>query len=159
MSEYFPAEIHIGGPISRAALPDLFRAICAEGVSLKDYDGPQATEESLEEAFREGQVVRLCDAQACYGQFDALEAFLVEQRIHFDRHSDAFCEFSAENVHYRGEGEPLITPADQRGNSLVPCSEVLAVLNGSQDPDAKLIAIRNLVDPPQAAPLTPIRFV
>ena len=158
MSDHFPAEIHIGGPIPRAALPGLFHAICAEGASLKDYDGPQATEESLEDAFREGQIVHLYDTQACGGQFDALEAFLVEHHIHFGRHNDAYCEFDAENVYYRGEGEPLVTPADQNGNRLVPCSDVLEILDGSSDTEAKLNAIRNLVDPPQARPLTPIRF-
>ena len=126
---------------------------------MKDYDGPQATEEGLEEAFREGQPVRLYDTQARYGQFDILEAFLAEHRIHFDRHSDAYCEFNAENVCYRGGGEPLVTPADQNGNRLVPCQDVLEILDGPSGTDARLKAIRDLVDPPQATPLTPIRFV
>ena len=158
MSDYFPAEIHIGGPIPRAALHALFRAICVERVSTKDYDGPQATEDVLEKVFKESEVVHLYDSQACYGQFDALESFLAEHRIHFDRHSDAYCEFSAENVYYRGEGEPLVTMADQNSNRLVPCSDILEILESSADPDARLKAIRDLVEPPQATPLTPIRF-
>ena len=41
------------------------------GASLEDYGSPCATEESLREAFREGAVVSLYDAEASFGQFDA----------------------------------------------------------------------------------------
>jgi len=159
MSEHIPAEIHIGGPVPRAVLPELFRVICEEGVSMEDYDGPQPSEADLKKAFREDVVMSLYDAQACFGQFEALEAFLAEHHIHFDRHSDAHYEFDGENVYYRGEGEPLVTNADQRGNRLVPAQDILGILNAPSDADAKVEAIRELVDPPQAKPIIPIHFV
>lgn len=159
MADYFPAEIHIGGPIPRAALDDLIEAILAEGVSLHDYGGPGPTREELDEALREGAAVDLYDDQACYGQFEDLEAFLVNHGIHFDRHGDAHCEFNAENVHYRGSREPLIMLADQSGNSLVRCQEVLEILDGLAGDKTKLKAIRDLAAPPHATPLKPIQFI
>ena len=47
MSDHFPAEIYIGGPIPRALLDELIGVIVAEGVSLEDYGSPCATEVSL----------------------------------------------------------------------------------------------------------------
>jgi len=105
MSDHFPAELHIGGPMPRALLEELIGVIVAEGASLEDYSAPCATEEALREAFREGAVVSLYDAEASFGQFDALEAFLVKHHLHFDRYSDAFYEYNAEVVFYRGRGE------------------------------------------------------
>jgi len=160
MSDYFPAEIHVGGPIPGAILPELIRAVCAEGASMDTYDGPQATGDRLQTAIREGAVLDLYDVQAPYGQFDHLEGFLVERGIHFDRHSDAYCEYNAENVYYRGCGEPLVMLADQNGNSLVRCQDVLEILEGRHADDrARLKAVRDLVAPPQVTPLEPIRFV
>ena len=159
MGDYYPAEIHIGGPIPRAALDDLIGRILAEGASLDGYGEPAATEEGLREAFQQGGTVHLCDEQASFGQFEALEAFLVEHGVHFDRHCDAYHEYDAENVHYRG-GEPLHLPSDQAGNILLHSEDVLNALNdGSLDDCAKIDAIHRLAAPPETAPLSPVRLV
>jgi hypothetical protein len=160
MADYYPGEIHIGGPIPQAMPPDLMDAIVAQGLSLGGYGEAKATRESLEEAFQEGQVVDLYDEQACCGRFEALEAFLVERGIHFDRHSDARYEYDAENVYYRGAAPPLVGLATQAGDLLVRCQAVLDILDDDGcDTGSKLEAIRGLVAPPQAKPLEPIRFV
>ena len=160
MSDHFPAEIHIGGPIPRALLDELIGVIVADGASLEDYGSPCATEESLREAFREGAVVSLYDAEASFGQFDALEAFLVKHRIPFDRYSDAFYEYNAEAVFYRGRGEPIIMPTDQEGRIMVHAEVIAKILDdGSLDAPRKLDAVRRLIAPAGTEPLAPIRFV
>jgi len=160
MSDHFPAEIYIGGPIPRALLDELICVIVAEGVSLEDYGAPCATEEDLRKAFHEGVVVSLYDAEASFGQFDGLEAFLVKHHLHFDRHSDAFYEYSAEAVFYRGRGEPIIMPTDQEGHIMVHAEVIVKVLDGrSLDAPRKLDAVRRLITPPGTEPLEPIRLV
>ena len=160
MSEHFPAEIHIGGPIPRAVLAKLIAAALAEDASLRDYGEAPATKESLKDAFREGQIVSLYDDQARYGHFPDLEDFLVKHGIHFDRHGDSFCEFNAENVYYRGGPKTLVMLADESGNPLASCQEIQKVLDHPSMPDrGKLKAIRRRVSPRQMAKLTPIRFV
>ena len=160
MGEYYPAEIHIGGPIRKTALNKLVKVIVSQGVSLKDYDEAPADEYSLKEAFGQATIVKLYDDQASYGQFDELEAFLVRHRIHFERHSDAHYEFDAENVNYRGGKEPTVLHADQAGNALLDATEVRDVLNdASLDDPAKINAIRKLAFPPETSPLTPVHLI
>jgi hypothetical protein len=160
MSDYFPAEIHIGGPVPRAALDGLIEAIEAQGGSLSDYGGAEPTRDVLVDAIKEGAIVNLYDDQACCGQFADLEAFLVEHGIHFNGHNDAHYECDAENLFYRGGPGPIRTPATQGGGCLVACRDILVVLDDPSPADSdKLRGIRDLVAPPQAAPLEPIRFV
>jgi hypothetical protein len=160
MSDYYPAEIRIGGPIPQIILTELIRAIVNEGVSLDGYGGPDVTEEALWQAFRQGAIVALYADQARYGEFDLLEAFLGKHRIHFDRFSEAFCEYNAEAVRYRGGKETVVLPADQNGNVLLCREEIAAVLeDASLDAPAQVEAIRRLVNPPETEPLAPIRFI
>jgi hypothetical protein len=160
MADHFPGEIHVGGPIPRTVLQKLIRAIVDEGASLESYGGPDADAEDLRKAFQEGAIVHLYADQARYGMFAVLERFLVDHRIPFDRFSEAFCEYNAEVVRYRGGKEAIVLPADQNGNVLLNREEVAAVLeDASLEAPAKVDAIRCLVNPPQAEPLVPIRFV
>jgi hypothetical protein len=92
--------------------------------------------------------------------FAVLERFLVEHRIAFDRFSEAFCEYNAEVVRFRGGKEAVVLPADQNGNVLLDRETVAAVLEDALlDAPAKVEAIRRLVSPPETEPLAPIRFV
>ena len=160
MADHFPGEIHIGGPIPRAALRKLIRAAVDEDVSLEGYGGPDADAEDLRKAFQEGTIVRLYADQARYGMFADLEGFLVKRRIHFDRSSEAFCEYNAEVVRYRGGKEAVVLPADQNGNVLLCREDIAAVLDDALlDASAKVEAIRRLVSPPETEPLAPIQFV
>jgi len=159
MSDWFPAAIEIGGPIPRSVVNDLIEAIRAEDGALEDHGGPRNSREAIKDALKEGHTLTLCDERARYGQFEALEAFLVKHGIHFDRHSDSYCEFNAENVAYRGNSEPKAMLATQGGDNMVDCLSVLEVLeNHALASEAKLQAIRDLVAPPQFAPLGSIRF-
>jgi hypothetical protein len=160
MSDYFPAEIRIGGPIPQIVLTELIRAIVGESVSLDGYGGPDVTEEGLWQAFRQGAIVALYADQAPYGQFDSLESFLVEHRLHFDRCSEAYCEYNAEIVSYRGSEGAIVLPADQNGHVMLRWEEVVGILDdNSLDDRAKLDAIRHLVVQPGTEPLSPIRFI
>jgi len=160
MAEHFAAEIHIGGPIPKAVLDELVATIVSEGASLEGYCEARATEEPVRKAFHEARVVDLYDEQASAGRFQALEAFLVEHGIHFDRHSDAFCEYEAENAYYRGDAEPVWFYADQVGNPLVRADDVVDVLDDrSTDDPAKMKALRDLASPPEMAPLAPVRLI
>jgi hypothetical protein len=105
-------------PASISAVPfpgqirsKLLEVMAAEGASLGQFDGPVATEPVLDQALREGTILSLCDDRASYGEFEELEKFLIRHRLHFDRHSDAFAQYSAEWALYRGRGRPLILPA------------------------------------------------
>jgi len=160
MAEHFAAEIHIGGPIPKPLLDELIATIVAEGASLEGYCEARATEAPVRKAFHEARVVDLYDEQASAGRFQPLEAFLVEHGIHFDRHSDAFCEYEAENAYYRGGAEPVWFYADQVGNPLVRADDVVDVLDDrSTDDPAKMKALRDLTSPPEMAPLSPVRLI
>jgi len=160
VSDHFPGEIRIGGPIPQIVLTELIRVIVDEAVSLDGYGGPDATEDTLWQAFRQGAIVALYADQARYGQFDSLEAFLVKHRLHFDRHSEAFCEYNAEIVSYRGGKEAVALPADQNGHVMLRWEEVVGILDDQALADrAKLDAIRRLVNQPGTEPLAPIRFI
>jgi hypothetical protein len=160
VSDHFPGEIRIGGPIPQIVLTELIRVIVDEAVSLDGYGGPDATEETLWRAFRQGAIVALYADQARYGEFDGLEAFLVRHRIHFDRYSEAFCEYNAEIVSYRGGKEAVALPADQNGHVMLRWEEVVGILDDQALADrAKLDAIRRLVNQPGTEPLAPIRFI
>jgi len=160
MSDRFPAEIHMGGPIPRQLRQRLIDAVVAQGVRLNDHDGPGATEESVQEALREGQILCLYDDQASYGQFDELEMFLVQYRIHFNRHSDGYCERDAHWVFYRGADSPLAMPSDQTAGILLYRESVAEMLDDERiDDHAKVVALRGLVYPPELAELQPICWI
>ena len=160
MSDHYPAEIRIGGPLPRAILPKLIRTTVGEGVSAEGYGGPDADSEDLRKAFQEGKIVSLYSDQARYGMFAQLEEFLVKHRIHFDRCSEAFCQYNAEIVSCRGGEEAIALPADQSGHVMLRWEEVVGILDDNPLNDrAKLDAIRRLVAQPGTEPLSPIRFI
>ena len=119
MADYYPAEIHIGGPIPRVVLDELIKEVVATGTSLEGYDERSVTDKSIRETLQEGQIIDLFDYRARYGRFDELEGFLVRHGIHFDLHCDAYCEYDGENVYFRGGPRVLSLPASQNGNILI----------------------------------------
>jgi len=159
MSDRYPAEIHIGGPVPRTLLDELVRKIAETGASLTGYDDGCATEDEIRAALREGAILDLWDCHACYGHFGELEAFLIQHGIHFNHHCEACYDYDAENTYYRG-GQVLTRAADQAGRPLLKVAAVQEILNnaGLDDP-AKLAALRQLTEPTEAQPLDPIRFI
>lgn len=159
MSDYFPAEIHIGGPIRLKLLDQMIDQMAQQNVSLDEYGKPVATKQALREALQEGTIVHLYDDEARNGCFEELEWFLVRRRIHFDRLSCAFCEYSGEKIFYRGHGQPLVRLADQAGHIVLPVEELAAILDqkNRSDPE-KLKVLRRLINPPEGTALAPIQF-
>ncbi len=160
MADHFPAEIHIGGPIPRDILDELVKEIVATEASLKGYTEDTVTDESARKAFQEGKIIDLYDDQARYGSFEELENFLIEHEIHFDRHHDSYCEYSAENVYCRGNQEILNRPSNQNGDVLIRRDDIMSILNNNAlDNSGKLEALAQLAEPPETKQLEPIRFV
>ena len=160
MSDYYPGEIHIGGPIPQAAIKELIEQIVATGASLEGYCGGGVTEETARKAILENKTIDLCADKARYGRFEELEDFLVRHGIHFNLHCEAYCEYEAEKVFYRGGQRVLSLPSDQSGNLLVCFDDVTAILDNQELNDqGKLEALRKLIVPPETKPLEPIRFV
>jgi len=81
MAERMAAEITIGGTIPASLVPELCRTITEEGVSHAWGDAPlrPLSDADLLEILRDGWLW-LCDHQASWGQFDALERLLQERR-------------------------------------------------------------------------------
>ena len=160
MTDHYPAEIHIGGPIPRTVLDELVKQIVAAGASLEGYGERTVTDKSVREALREDHIVDLFDDRACCGRFDELEDFLIRHQIHFNRHCEAYCEYDAENVYFRGGERALSMPAAQEGDDLIRCKNVMDALNNDGlDDRGKLEALAGLVTPPETEPLELIRFV
>ena len=160
MADYYPGEIHIGGPIPQKAIQELIQKIVGTGASLEGFGERVVTETSAHQALSENQIIDLYADQARYGRFEELEDFLVRNGIHFTLHCEAYCEYEAEKVYYRGGMRILSLPSDQSGNLLVRFEEVSAILDNDQlDDPAKLEALRQLIIPPETKPLEPIRFI
>ena len=159
MSDYFPAEIHIGGPIRLRHVDDLITEMAQQNLSLHGYGNPAATKATLRQALQEGTIIHLYDDEARNGCFEELEEFLVRRRIHFDRLSAAFCEYSGEKVFYRGRGQPLVRLADQAGKVVIGVEELAAILDQKNRSDSdRLKALRRFINPPECTALTPIQF-
>ena len=126
MSDHMAAEIGIGGKVPISLVPDLCAAIAQERISRTWGDGnfrPES-EEELTEAFTENddglRLLWLCDDEACYGEFGALEAFLEKHRIPFRRRREGMCEHEPLIVEYRPETGVLAFHADNAGRAVIP---------------------------------------
>jgi hypothetical protein len=113
------AEIFIGGRVSEAFIPELCRRIVAEGVSLWAGDAcfqPNSATDLLEgrSDHAGALVLRLCDDQANWGHFEALEDFLVEHAIPFDRFSEGKYEYDPEWVSFRPGTAPRVLPINSQ---------------------------------------------
>ena len=159
MSDRYPAEIHIGGPIRRTLLDELVHKVMETGASLNGYDEGIASEDEIRVALTEGHILDLYDCQAGYGHFRELEEFLIRNGIHFNHHCEACYEYDAENTYYRG-GRVLTMAANQSGDSMLQVTEVLKILNNTNlDDHVKVKELRRLTEPPEITPLEPIRFI
>ena len=159
MSDRYPAEIHIGGPIPRTLLDKLIQKVIEAGASLNGYDDGCATKDEIRVALREGNILDLFDCHASYGHFGELEEFLEQNGIHFNHHCEACYEYDAVNTYYRG-GRVLTVAATQSGDCLLSIADVLHILNNCDlDDPGKLEALTQLVVPPETKLLEPIRFV
>jgi len=131
MSDYFPGQIEIGGDISRKDLNILINIVV--NMELKDEDYSDVwTREKLVEAFATQDSVFMTDDQARYGEFPELEAWLVEYKISFNRHSDAQYEYDAVNTYCRVDGKKAILNtvySTQNDEDLLPYSVIKNIVN------------------------------
>ena len=129
MADRMAAEITIGGTIPASLVPQLCRTIIEEGVSHAWGDAPLCPQsaDDLVEILSDG-LLWLCDDQATGGQFDALERWLEEHHVPFDRKSDGKYEYDAEMVLYRPHlPELLCFITDASGEPVVPASKLKPV--------------------------------
>lgn len=146
MSDRYPAEIRIGGQLSRTAdsVADPEESVLNVLVSMindakvsHEYGDATAVisvdclenEKSLFFYSDEsGQWLQFRDDQAVNGEFADLEDFLIENRISFDRRSSHYCEYDAENVYFRRSRIGLdtleTTHVDSNGNEVI-CGETV----------------------------------
>lgn len=129
MSERLSAEILIGGDVQADQVEGLCDAICCEGASLEWGDrrfDPQSEEELLEALVEiEGvSLLRLQNEQASWGQFDGLEAWLVECNLPFTRRSEATDCYDAELVEFRPGGEVMSIATDTAGHPQISIEPV-----------------------------------
>ena len=131
MSDKVPAWIEIGGNIPREHVPALIECIRSSGVAGSFGSGEVVvhTADDLLDLARDvtGNLgtLKLYDERARNGEFRALECFLEEHGIGFDRRSDGAAEFSPEIVRFRpGWPAPTTGIRDNLGREVVPIEYV-----------------------------------
>lgn len=163
MSDRFPAQIWIGGQLSRSArlypftdddttiLQGLIASLNADDASHEYGDtciAANCTEKGLGDYLTEdGKLLNLKCDQAVNGEFPDTEQFCMEHGIAFDRWSDHYCEYDGENASWRpGMNSPTVRYADSSGNekiSAAPIREVIEQLReylDSQEHDPEVIS-------------------
>ena len=155
MADYFPGKIEIGGTVLRPCVEELIAEILETKSSLDDFGAAPVTQESLKQALKKKQVLTLCNDQARWGQFEELEGFLIENGIHFNRHSEAYCEFDAEMIFFRGDDVKWF-PATQFCELLLLHCDVVEVLQKEISDSEKVAMLYRITHPPECKPLTPL---
>jgi hypothetical protein len=164
MSDCFPAQIEIGGPVPRTLVPALLEHIDNEGLRWNwSEDEVRATtaEELIEELRQhETDVLRVGHDEASYGAFDDLEAFLFKHNIAFDRQTDGKYDYDGHLVRFRdGMREPHESLATHNGlpviwvEDLRPIQELLQQGNHEEAQQQ----LDQLLDP--VPPLLPLTIV
>lgn len=140
MSDRYPAQIRIGGQVSRTAksksYPDetvfeaLLGAIAASGVSSEYGDAPVEpnAENALLDLVEDGWL-RLCDDQAVNGEIPELEEFCREEGIPYNRNCCAYGGYPGEDVTWLpGMKKPLTILETDDGHEQVDGAEVRRAL-------------------------------
>lgn len=146
MSDRYGANIEIGGQISRSKMdPDdseqtcleaLLAAINNESVS-RDYGGKDenpANEQELLELIVDGH---LCfkHEEIRNGEFEQLESDCRRLGLSFDRHSEAYCEYDAQDNWWRpGMEVPGEAITDVSGHPVVLWRDAKKILDAAEAP-------------------------
>ncbi len=130
MADCSRAQITIGGRISTRLILPLCEAITRQRLFVPSENGPFApTWESDLIAARQlvagAYVLRMEDNEAHNGEFAALESFLIENGIAFDRRTWGHYEFGAGIVFYRPKTGREVWPIDHEGTLLVAAAPLL----------------------------------
>ena len=170
MSDWFPGKIEIGGDIP-AELADELHEMVAYARAALDWGGdafrPASVGDLVAAVDPETGHLRLFDDQACYGRFEALEDWLEENGISYDRHSDAYGECEAEVVSFRAATGVVARLATQCGDPLVErapvdgARDVLRAAIDARSPELVRQALEALESAlgPEVPPLPRLRFI
>jgi hypothetical protein len=139
MSARYSAWILIGGSLDRSRAEQLLSAIRKDYARL-DWGEPPFEPSSADEllAARCDEQLRLCDEEARYGEFDAIESACRALGLSYRRHTEAWCGEDAVLVDWRpGMAEPLVRTASNEGGDEALVSEervrkALALLDAGQ---------------------------
>jgi hypothetical protein len=125
MSARYSAWIRIGGRLERSHTERLLKAIRADYARL-DWGEPPFEPTTTDEllAARSDDRLRLCDEEARYGEFNAIESACRELGLSYRRHTEAWCGEDAILVDWRpGMTEPLVRVASNEGGDEALVSE------------------------------------
>src|SRR5580658_5777675 len=101
MAEHFYGKILIGGLIPSGKAEHLLTLLKREHHVREDVTVATLDDSSLALEIAIDGVLEIEDFDAPFGRFEKLEAFLVKNRIAFDRESAATYDFDAQFVQYR----------------------------------------------------------
>jgi hypothetical protein len=125
MSARYSAWIRIGGSLERSRAERLIKAIRADYARL-DWGEPPFEPTTADEllAARADDRLRLCDEEARYGEFDAIESACRELGLCYRRHTEAWVGEDAILIDWRpGMAEPLVRTASNEGGDEALVSE------------------------------------
>lgn len=166
MSERMATDIEIGGPVPANLVTDLISQIDSEGLFVgwaEDSFEAKTAEDLLAYARRGPKpgTLHLGDFEVAWGRFPDLEDFLVENRISFDRRSDAKYEYDAELVRYRaGMKQPQVCYTLQDKIPVVPVRDLKGVRRALERGQAsRALALLKSVLGPEVRPLEPLCIV
>lgn len=132
MSDYFPAEIEIGGKISKSVLEELYEIVQYEGLGWES-DAPLPDFDDFLQHIVSVGVIRLSDSEATGGMFQALEAFCQKHDLAYIRHCEAKYEYDAELVWWLpAMEEPISCASNQSGDALLPAEDVKRIAFSKQ---------------------------
>lgn len=146
MGDRFPAYITIGGKLAADKFDDLISAITNEGAACESYGGDTdetSVREYIEAQIKAAGTIEFYDAEANYGNFNSLEEFCREAKLHYCRHSDGYSEFDAEFEWWHpGMTVPVSALATNGGDSVVLVSQLEELMmNGPNDAEGYLASV------------------
>lgn len=140
MTERFCGCISIGGKLPKHLLSELVAALHEDEASHEYGEGPiEADCKDLTDYIDEAGLLTLKTDSARNGEFENTESFCCENNLGYDRWSDHYAEWDAENVYMRPNMQgPVVTYADSDGKEIVDGETVrnaLALLKEYFDED------------------------
>lgn len=125
MGARYSAWIRVGGSLECSQAERLIKAIRVDYARL-DWGEPPFEPATADEllAARCEERLRLCDEEARYGEFDAIESACRELGLSYRRHTEAWCGDDAILVDWHpGMTEPLVRVASNEGGDETMVSE------------------------------------
>jgi hypothetical protein len=138
MSEYYHGCICFGGKITSKQFNDLVN-LFLEDTAIVESDIITCLQANIP----------IHDALAKYGKFENVEDYCQQNNIDYDRQTEAFEKYSAENVYSRSDQEVITCKADSEGNPMCDMRELNNILktysneDGNPDKNANVQSMFN----------------